>query len=107
MHIGHEDHSTLIGNGVLARYGGEGAPLLEVEGHLRVGDEAMALGVGGRADEDPAKHGMAAVPFLRLDRGAPAPLGQLRMVRAPVSHCPLPDVIVGGGYIDRSGTVRS
>lgn len=44
----------------------------------------MTLAVRGRADEEPSKHGVTAVPLLGLDRWSEAPLGKLRELRVPV-----------------------
>ena len=82
--VGDEDDGALVRDGVLVGDGGEGAPLLEVQGGLGVGDEAVALGVRARAHEDPAEHGVAAVPLLGLDGGAPAVLGEGGVLLLPV-----------------------
>lgn len=84
--VGDEDDGTLVGDGVLPADGREGPPLLKVEGCVGVGDEAVSLGVGAGAHDDPAEHGVAAVPDLRLDGRTPAPLGEIGVFRAPVLH---------------------
>jgi hypothetical protein len=84
--IGDEDDGALVGEGALPADGGEGSPLLEVEGELSIGDEVMALGVGGGTDNNPPKHSVTAVPPLSLGGRSPPELGELRVFLLPVLH---------------------
>lgn len=86
VNIGNQDNSTLVGDGVLSRDGGEGSPLLKVEGLVGIGDESVSLGVGAGTHDDPAEHGVTAVPDLGLDGGSPSPGGELGVLLGPVLY---------------------
>jgi len=86
VNIGNEDDGSLIGDSVLARDGGEGSPFLEVKRSIGVRDKSMSLRVGGGADDNPAEHGVAAIPLLGLDRGSPSKFSELRVVLIPFLH---------------------
>lgn len=83
MGIGDENDGTLIGNSILSTNGCEGSPLLQVEGRVGVGNEAVSLGVGRGAHDDPSEHGVTAVPDLRLNGWSPTPLGEIGVFLAP------------------------
>ena len=76
--IGNQDEGTFVGDGGLALDDGEVTPLLQVEGHIGVGDKSVSLAVGSGTDHDPAEHGVTAVPLFRLDGRSPSPLVELR-----------------------------
>jgi hypothetical protein len=101
VNIGNEDDGSLIGNGVLARDGCKGSPLLEVKGNISIRDKPMSLGVGSGADDNPTEHGVAAVPLLGLDGGSPSELSELRVILVPFLHGiienAIKDVEVSGG----------
>ena len=98
--VGDEDDGALVGDGVLVGDGGEGAPLLEVEDGVGIGDESVALGVGGGAHEDPAEHGVTAVPLLGLDGGTPAVLGEGGVLLLPVLDALAEDVLGEHGGVE-------
>ena len=106
--VGDEDDGTLVGDGVLVGDGGEGAPLLEVEDGVGIGDESVALGVGGGAHEDPAEHGVTAVPLLGLDGGTPAVLGEGGVLLLPVLDALAEDVLGehGGVEVEAGGAAH-
>ena len=89
--IGDENDGTLIGKGILSllqaiRNGGESSPLLKVKGCVGVGDEAVSLSVGTGAHDDPAEHGVAAIPDFSLDGWTPTPFGELWVFYFPVFY---------------------
>ena len=106
--VGDEDDGALVGDGVLVGDGGEGAPLLEVEDGVGIGDESVALGVGRGAHEDPAEHGVTAVPLLGLDGGTPAVLGEGGVLLLPVLDALAEDVVGehGGVEVEAGGAVH-
>jgi hypothetical protein len=82
--ISDEDDGTLVADGLLSRDGGKSSPLLQVEESAGIRDESVPLGVSRGADEDPSKHGVAAVPLLGLDGRSPSPLGKRGELSLPV-----------------------
>lgn len=84
--IGDQDDGAFVCDGVLVGDGGEGSPLLKVEGLVGVGDEAVALGVGAGTHDDPAEHGVAAVPDLCLYGWPPAVFFEGGVFIAPVLY---------------------
>eukprot|EP00964_Phaeocystis_antarctica_P157874 scaffold128274_cov39-Phaeocystis_antarctica.AAC.1 len=55
-------------------------PVLVLQRHVGVGEEAVLLHDGGAQDHEPAEHRVPPVPPLRLHRRAEAVLGQPREV---------------------------
>lgn len=54
VNIGNQDKGTLVGDGGLARDNGQGTPFLQVQSHVRVGDQSVSLAVGSGTDEEPS-----------------------------------------------------
>ena len=86
VEVGNKNDGTLVGDGVLVRDGGEGSPLLEVEGNIGIWEVTVSLVVGTGAHDDPAEHGVASVPDFGLDGRSPSPLGELGVFVAPVLY---------------------
>jgi hypothetical protein len=102
--VGNEDDGTFVGDGVLSRDGGEGSPLLEVNGGGSIGDQSVSFAVSSGADEEPSKHSMAAVPLLSLDGRSPSPLGESRELLCPVGGSIFVDS--GVNNVQRSNTTK-
>ena len=85
--VGDQDDGTLVGDHLLVGDSSEGTPVLEVQDHVRVGDEAMSLGVGCADDEEPTEHSMTSVPLLGVDARSPTVLGQRLEFFLPFGSC--------------------
>jgi len=90
MHIRNQNHRPLLIDQHLRlavpRDERKRTPVLETEHRIGIGYEAVSLEVGGAADEEPAEHGVAAVPFLGVDGGAPSPFGEAWEVLCEFVH---------------------
>mmetsp|Transcript_26482 Transcript_26482/g.56352 ORF Transcript_26482/g.56352 Transcript_26482/m.56352 type:complete len:200 (-) Transcript_26482:38-637(-) len=94
--VGNEDDGTLVGDSLLSAVregsnGRKGSPLLQVEGGITVGEEAVSLGVRAGAHDNPAKHGVATVPDFGLDGRTPAPSGEFGVFLSKVLHSIIED----------------
>mmetsp|Transcript_5817 Transcript_5817/g.11379 ORF Transcript_5817/g.11379 Transcript_5817/m.11379 type:complete len:244 (-) Transcript_5817:18-749(-) len=84
--VGDQNEGTFVGDGVLARDGGQSTPLLQVQERVGVRDQTMSLAVSRGADEEPSEHGMTSIPLFSLDGRSPSVLGELWELFFPVSH---------------------
>ncbi len=74
--IGGQDNGTFIGDGIFARNGGQGTPILETDQGFGIRNQSVALAVGGGTNKEPSKHGVSAVPLFGLDGRSPTVLGK-------------------------------
>jgi hypothetical protein len=89
--VGNENDGTLVANGVLIADGGKSSPLLKVEHLIGIGEVTVSLVVGAGAHNDPAEHGVTAIPDFGLDGGSPSPLGELGVLLTPVLYSVVED----------------
>lgn len=83
--VGDENDGTLHGDGGGVAELAEHAPVArQRDGGVR--DEPVTLAVAGGNQDQEAKHGVAAVPALGLDCGAPAAVGEGRIILLEILH---------------------